>query len=58
MAIAESFGVEGRGSWGGGDRGQDVFLIVGTWAGLNGGVVPPPHPYLRGVSKPKATGRG
>lgn len=56
MAIAESFGVEGRGSWGG--RDGTGCLIVGTWAGLSGRVVPPPHPYLKGISKPKATGRG
>ena len=53
MATAESSGVEGHGSWGAWGGGQDVSWELRL--GLMGGVILPPHPRLKGVSKPKVT---
>lgn len=51
MAIAESVGVEGHGSWGGGDGAG--CLVVGIWAGLNGRGCPSPSSIPNGIFKTK-----
>lgn len=54
MATAESLGFGDMGAGEGEGGGQDVLWEFGL--GYMGGVVPSPHPYLRGVLKQKVTG--
>lgn len=56
MATAESLGFGDMGAGEGEGGGQDVLWEFGL--GYMGGVVPSPHPYLRGVLKQKVTGQG